>query len=123
MPAGPSIPPTPGLFSTMMGCPKCLDASSASLRRCVSVEPPAGHGTMSVIGRVGKSCASAAGAIAPNTASAAKAIAGVLFIRFPLGGLLLLGLYSGDCDDPGPLRHLLFRGERPRFRRGTHRVA
>src|SRR5258706_13782130 len=107
MPAGPSIPPTPGLFSTMMGCPKCLDASSASLRRCVSVEPPAGHGTMSVIGRVGKSCASAAGAIAPNTASAANAIAGMLFMRFLLGALLLLGLDSGDGDDLGPLRDLL----------------
>ena len=50
---GPSIPPKPGLFSTMIGCPRCFAASSASLRRCVSVDPPAGHGTISVIGRVG----------------------------------------------------------------------
>src|SRR5258706_6846061 len=53
------MPPAPGLFSTMMGCPRFFEASSASLRKCVSVEPPAGQGTTSVIGRAGKPWASA----------------------------------------------------------------
>ena len=36
------MPAKPGLFSMMIGWPSCREASSESLRRCVSVDPPAG---------------------------------------------------------------------------------
>src|SRR5258708_27328247 len=65
------MPPAPGLFAITIGCPRCFEASSASLRRCVSVEPAAGHGTISVIGRLGKPWASAPALANPNAASAA----------------------------------------------------
>jgi hypothetical protein len=71
MVAGPVVPPPPGLFSTTIGWPRCLLASSASSRWWRSVEPPAGHGTMSVIGRDGNACARAA----PNGATSAAAAA------------------------------------------------
>ena len=53
---GPSMPPPPGLFSTTMFCPTYFEATSANLRRCVSVEPPGGQGQTSVIVREGKAC-------------------------------------------------------------------
>jgi hypothetical protein len=46
----------------------------------VSVEPPAGHGTISVIGRVGKSCARACVVARPSAASAAAAMVVMVFI-------------------------------------------
>src|SRR5688572_10794391 len=39
--------------------PRCLPAISDSARRWRSVEPPGGHGTISVIGLAGQACASA----------------------------------------------------------------
>src|ERR671932_30826 len=56
------MPPPPGLFSITTGWPRYLAATSANLRRCVSVVPPGGHGQMSVIGFAGNDCARAAGA-------------------------------------------------------------
>jgi hypothetical protein len=41
-----------------MGWPMNFDALSAIARIEMSVDPPAGHGTISVIGLVGYSCAS-----------------------------------------------------------------
>src|SRR5690606_1279785 len=58
-------------FSTTTGCPSSLDASCASARRCRSVDPPAGHGTISVIGLVGKLVSACApGATSTPTAQA-----------------------------------------------------
>jgi hypothetical protein len=82
---GPVVPPPPGLFSTITGCPRFLPASSASARMCRSVEPPAGQGQISVIGRLGKLCAragKAASVAAPAAAMStvrreAAALAGV----------------------------------------------
>src|SRR4051812_27625025 len=59
MVAGPTVPPPPALLSMTMGWPMNFDALSAIARIEKSVDPPAGHGTISVIGLVGYSCASA----------------------------------------------------------------
>src|SRR4051812_24617704 len=102
------MPAAPGLFSTMMGWPKCFEASSASLRRCVSVDPPAGHGQMSVMARVGKSWAVAAAQARPSAASAAAAMAWTRFIHFLRRRLRsLLGLDAGGVDHLRPLHDLL----------------
>src|SRR5947209_2367670 len=70
MVAGPTVPPPPALLSIAIGWPRCLDAASAMARIEMSVEPPAGHGTISVIGLAGYSCASAAAqdAVSANAA-------------------------------------------------------
>src|ERR1700704_5864137 len=59
MVAGPTVPPPPALLSMTMGWPMNFDALSAMARIEMSVDPPAGHGTISVIGLVGYCCASA----------------------------------------------------------------
>src|SRR3954451_17193118 len=59
MVAGPTVPPPPALLSMTMGWPMNFDALSAIARIEMSVDPPAGHGTISVIGLVGYSCVSA----------------------------------------------------------------
>src|SRR3954467_13809712 len=59
MVAGPTVPPPPALLSMTMGWPMNFDALSAIARIEISVDPPAGHGTISVIGLVGYSCARA----------------------------------------------------------------
>jgi hypothetical protein len=53
MVAGPTVPPPPALLSITMGCPRTLDALSAIARIEMSVDPPAGHGTISVTGLMG----------------------------------------------------------------------
>src|SRR5690349_2272200 len=84
MVSGPFRPLPPGRFSTMTGWPSCLDASSAILRRCISVEPPAGQGQISVIARFGKFCALAAvDATASNAQAAIDAVLSASFIQFP----------------------------------------
>ena len=60
MVAGPTVPPPPALLSTAIGWPMIFDALSAIARIAMSVDPPAGQGTISVIGLVGYSCAPAA---------------------------------------------------------------
>jgi hypothetical protein len=42
-----------------MGCPIFFSAIEAKIRAAVSAPPPAGHGTINVIGRVGYSAARA----------------------------------------------------------------
>src|SRR5215203_4113544 len=71
MVAGPTVPPPPALLSMAIGCPSTLEALSAIARIEISVEPPAGHGTISVIGLVGYSCAPAAAEISVPTAAMA----------------------------------------------------
>src|SRR5688572_17833727 len=141
MPAGPSMPPAPGLFSITIGWPRCFDASSASLRRWVSVEPPAGQGTMRVIARVGKSWAAAGPATSPaaSRAAAARALTVVMTLMTPpcvrVSGV---GLDAGALYDALPLGDLAveearglggarsdrFHAERreaiAQFRRGEH---
>ena len=51
--AGPTVPPPPALLSTTIGCPRCFEAASAIARMLMSVDPPAGQGTMRVIGFTG----------------------------------------------------------------------
>jgi hypothetical protein len=53
MVAGPTVPLPPALLSTTIGWPRCLPAASAIARMAMSVEPPAGHGTISVTGFTG----------------------------------------------------------------------
>src|SRR5215218_6367345 len=72
MVAGPTVPPPPALLSMAIGWPRILEALSAIARIEMSVEPPAGHGTISVIGLVGYSCAPAA--TDSSTPSAAMAV-------------------------------------------------
>jgi len=50
---GPIAPPPPARLSTTIGCPRCLEAASPSVRISTSVVPPAGNGTTSVIGLIG----------------------------------------------------------------------
>ena len=72
MVAGPTVPPPPALLSIVIGWPRIFEALSAIARIEMSVEPPAGHGTIRVIGLVGYSCAPAAEDI--SMPMAAKAI-------------------------------------------------
>ena len=55
--AGPIVAPAPGMFSTMMGWPRCFSVAAASARRVTSAEAPGDTGEINVTGRVGKSCA------------------------------------------------------------------
>ena len=59
MVAGPTVPPPPALLSIVIGWPMNFEALSAIARIAMSVDPPAGHGTIRVIGLVGYSCAPA----------------------------------------------------------------
>src|SRR6202022_4444699 len=69
MVAGPTVPPPPALLSTAIGWPMNFEALSAIARIAMSVDPPAGQGTIRVIGLVGYSCAPAAApASAPSVA-------------------------------------------------------
>jgi len=47
------LPAAPAIFSMMMGCPRIVRICSDRKRANVSVAPPAGNGTIMVIGRVG----------------------------------------------------------------------
>ena len=71
MVAGPTVPPPPALLSTAIGCPRAFDALSAIARIAMSVDPPAGQGTIRVIGLVGYSCAPAAADISMPMAATA----------------------------------------------------
>ena len=53
MVAGPTVPLPPALLSIAIGCPSTFEALSAIARIEMSVDPPAGHGTIRVIGLVG----------------------------------------------------------------------
>src|SRR5687768_15548837 len=88
MVAGPTVPLPPALLSMAIGCPSTLDALSAIARIEMSVEPPAGHGTISVIGLVGYSCAPAAAEISMPTAATAIVRRLRRTISNPPGGLL-----------------------------------
>ena len=50
-------PPAPCLFSITTDCPSCLPSACATGRATLSATPPGGKGTISVMGRDGKSCA------------------------------------------------------------------
>src|SRR5436305_14666245 len=104
MVAGPTVPPPPALLSVAIGWPRCLEAASAIARIEMSVEPPAGQGTISVIGLVGYSCAKATlqGAMSANAAiNAIKR--GVQNIGdFSLCGSLRFGRRRCSSDDRGP---------------------
>jgi hypothetical protein len=47
------LPAPPGTFSTTIGCPSATRIRSDKARAMVSRAPPAGNGTISVIGRDG----------------------------------------------------------------------
>src|ERR1700755_1523389 len=70
MVGGPTVPPPPALLSITMGWPMNFDALSAIARIEMSVDPPAGQGTISVIGLVGYFWASAGTANIPAGAIA-----------------------------------------------------
>src|SRR6185436_6104452 len=65
------LPPAPPTFSITTVCPSGARILSAMMRAVVSVEPPGGKGTMSVIGFTGQVCACAA----VNAPARARAIA------------------------------------------------
>src|SRR5262249_16496466 len=56
----PMVEPAPVTFSTIIGCPSEWRICSAIMRASASVGPPAGNGTMIVMGRDGYVSASAA---------------------------------------------------------------
>src|SRR5438270_8162864 len=94
MVAGPTVPPPPALLSIAIGWPRCFDAASAIARIEMSVEPPAGHGTISVIGFVGYSCASAA---PQGAASATAAITLIKRVVKSIGDFSLCGALMADA--------------------------
>ena len=63
------LPLAPPAFSMTTGCPSGALMRSPMMRAVVSVEPPGGKGTISVIGRVGKFCAAAMPDSAANIAA------------------------------------------------------
>jgi len=67
------MPLAPGLFSTMTCWPSTLVALSARARITMSLEPEAGQGQMSLIGRFGKFCAWASAGRAKLAAAALPA--------------------------------------------------
>src|ERR1044071_5684473 len=77
---GPSVPAAPARFSITIDWPRCFSVAVASARSAMSVEPPGGHGTISVTGRVGNCCALA---LAANAMSAA-AVRNSLLIVCPV---------------------------------------
>src|SRR3954452_14809140 len=72
--AGPMVPAAPGRFSITIDWPRCFSVAAASARMPMSVDPPAGHGTIKVTGRVGNCCACAAPASASRMAAINPAI-------------------------------------------------
>lgn len=55
----PILPPAPGLFSITMGCPSSCDNLPLMSLAMLSIRPPGGKGTTSLMGRVGHDCADA----------------------------------------------------------------
>src|SRR5258708_31963055 len=53
------VPPAPPIFSIMMDWPRIFDIWLVTMRATTSLAPPAGNGTITVIGRDGYSCACA----------------------------------------------------------------
>ena len=49
----PSVDPAPGLFSMTTGLPRRSASLGMTMRARVSTAPPAGHGTITEIARVG----------------------------------------------------------------------
>ncbi len=78
MAPAPSVPAAPGLFSTMTCCPRYFAVASANARMQMSVEPPAGQGTISVTGFEGNCWADAAAANASAAAPRMKRLNMVL---------------------------------------------
>src|SRR5688572_11444649 len=97
MVAGPFMPLPPGLFSTSTVWPRRFEASSATLRRWRSVEPPGGQGQTSVTGLVGKDCAAALAAAAMRTAPSSPES---LFIRALLLGTIIATARPLEYDFP-----------------------
>src|SRR5512139_2918020 len=60
-------PEAPGVFTTEMRWPKTFSISLARILTVRSVAPPAGHGTMAVIGLVGFHSPAATGKARANT--------------------------------------------------------
>src|SRR5882672_7261051 len=67
----PMVPPAPGRFSTITGCPRLAANLSVTLRPMTSVTLPGVKGTMTRSARLGKgaSCANACGAGASSAAT------------------------------------------------------
>src|SRR4051794_19551347 len=84
------LPPAPGLFSTMNGCPKVGCMYWPRRRPNWSVVPPALKGTMMVTGFAGQAacCATDAAAVA-RTAKAASASVFMGFLRIGSGVIYL----------------------------------
>src|SRR5262249_29294555 len=53
----PVVPPAPAMFSMIICWPRARDMCSLTMRAVTSVPPPAGNGTIIVIGRDGYICA------------------------------------------------------------------
>src|SRR5215471_20047195 len=53
----PVVPPAPAMFSMIICWPRARDMYSLTMRAVTSVPPPAGNGTIIVIGRDGYVCA------------------------------------------------------------------
>ena len=70
----PTMPPAPGMLSTMTCWPSSSVIRGERMRATTSIGPPAANGTTTVGGRVGQSCAGAAAVETANAASAAPTI-------------------------------------------------
>src|SRR3990172_8244093 len=66
----PTAPLPPVRFTTVTGCPSSFSSSTATMRAMRSVPPPAAHGQMSWIGRLGYlACAAASEGGRPATSA------------------------------------------------------
>src|SRR6218665_1840910 len=100
----PRLPPAPGGLSIPRVQPACVASLSASKRAIVSVPPPGGNGTTSLIGLAGQtSWANQAPASGASKAAAAKARRRIASFRFfMLTRSCSLGLEVGALDHLPP---------------------
>src|SRR5215831_16679897 len=103
----PMLPLAPATFSMMMLWPSDVLILSAKMRPSTSSAPPAGNGTTTVIGRVGKACALATRVTAGSAAVPAAKCKNRRRVpcMFPSASeqpARLLGLDVGRPDDLGP---------------------
>src|SRR5690606_20269154 len=85
------VAPAPGLLSTTTGCPRTWDSGCASARASTSVVPPAGNGTIRLMGLLGQACAMA---LLPEMASV-NAMACVMRRREMMGWVVMLVSKNG----------------------------
>src|ERR1700730_4531872 len=87
-------PFAPARFSTDTCCPNHAGSSFAASRPMKSVPPPAGYGTIILIGFCGQDCAPATAVAIRRTAAAAATLRGIFRTVYPLP-IIVVALRNG----------------------------